>query len=152
MLEFINNNGILCSGIFSLVGVVVTAFVSLIRDNMKNRADTVQSLRNELGECKKELQKTKDDLHEARCVEHAEKNIDKTHGSIYYERFSDGGSRMICGFCWEKEHIKIPVVADMYYDDDQEHYYYDGFCHSCKTHCIENLKSEVVDLDEELPF
>ena len=108
-----------------------------------------------VAECDNEYaNKTKD------VAELIKKNIDKTHGSIYYEGFSNGGSRTICGFCWEKEHVKIPIVTELCYDEFQKQYYYSGYCNSCKAHCIENINHEMDDtnegitevVDDDLPF
>lgn len=150
MLEFINNNGVLFSGIFSIIVVLISALVSVVRDHRKSKLDTVKSLRKELDKTREELNKTKSELISARSIEEAEKSIDKTHGSIYYEKFVNGGERTICGFCWEKEHIKIPIVVDMCYEEYTKQTYYDGYCNSCKSHCIENI--EFAAEEQDLPF
>lgn len=139
MLEFINNNGILFSGIFSVIVALISAVVSLVKDNKASKLETIRSLKKELEETKKELTAVQNELAEARSLENAEKNIDKTHGHIYHEKFPDGTSRTICGFCWEKDHIKIPIVVDLCYEEYNRQSYYDGYCNSCKAHCIENV-------------
>lgn len=160
MLEFINNNGVLFSGIFSIIVALFSVLVAVIRDNKKNKLETVKTLRNDLEKAREELQKVKEELTRAKSIEELEKNIDKTHGSIYHEGFSNGDSRTICGFCWEKEHVKIPIATEFCYDEFQKQYYYSGYCNSCKVHCIENVDLEIGEtnddaievLDDELPF
>lgn len=156
MLEFINNNGVLFSGIFTIIGVLITAVITIFRENKKSRADTVKSLRKELEDTKNELEKAQAKLDDMQSVENAEKNIDKAHGSIYYEKLVNGKSRAICGFCWEKEHIKIPVVVNLQYSWNTKEPFYSGFCNSCKSDCIEKVNVEDNPDDDnlggELPF
>ena len=147
MLSFINSNGVLFSGIFAIIVALISALVTIVVENRKNRGDTIKSLKEELRLTKQELEVTKIALNDAQSVEKAEKNIDKTHGSIYYERVADNKERTICGFCWEKEHIKIPIVVDICYEEYTKQSYYDGFCNSCKSHCIDNIYN-----DDSLPF
>ncbi len=150
MLEFIDDNGVLFSGIFSIIVALISVLVSVIRDNKKSKLDTIRSLRKELDKTREELSQVKTELVSARSIEEAEKNIDKTRGSIYYEKFANGGERTICGFCWEKEHIKIPIVADMCYEEYTHQAYYSGYCNSCKAHCVENIEADTED--QNLPF
>jgi len=138
MLDFINNNGILFSGIFSVVVALISAVVTLRKDNKASKLETIRSLKKELAETKQELADVQKELAQVKSLEEAEKTIDKTHGHIYHEKFPDGTSRTICGFCWEKEHIKIPIVVDLCYEEFTKQHYYDGYCNSCKAHCIEN--------------
>ena len=156
MLKFINDNGVLFSGIFSIIVALISVLVAIIRDHRKSRLDTVRSLRKELVETHNELDNAKAELVKSKCIEESEKNIDKTHGSIYYEKFVNGGERPICGFCWEKEHIKIPIVVNVFYEEYTHQAYYDGYCNSCKTHCIENIDDVNPEptgiTDEDLPF
>ena len=158
MLEFINNNGVLFSGIFAIAGVLITAVITILIENKKSRADTVKSLRKELENTKNELEKAQAKLADMQSVENAEKNIDKAHGSIYYEKLADGKSRAICGFCWEKERIKIPIVVYADYYEYSNEAYYGGSCSSCKNNCIDNTLTSAdksqdnYDLDGELPF
>lgn len=139
MLEFINGNGVLFSGIFAIIAALISVLVTVIRDHKQSKIETINSLRKELEKAQLELKELKAEIESSNSVERAEINIDKTHGSIYYETFADGKTRTICGFCWEKEHIKIPVVAELSFDDYTKQSYYDGYCNACKSHCIENL-------------
>lgn len=156
MLEFINNNGVLFSGIFSIVGALIAAVVAVVKENKANRKDTIASLHKEVAELKSQLATTEVKLQDALSIEKAESLIDKTKGSIYYESFNNGGSRPICGFCWEKEHIKIPLNVNMYYDEYTKKQYYSGRCSSCNCYCIENIEyippGESKDTYEDLPF
>ena len=156
MLEFINNNGVLFSGIFSIVGAVIAAVVAVVKENKANRKDTIASLHKEVAELKSQLATTEGKLQDALSIEKAESLIDKTKGSIYYESFNNGGSRPICGFCWEKEHIKIPLNVNICYDEYTKEQYYSGRCSSCNCFCIENIEyippDESKDTYEDLPF
>lgn len=156
MLEFINNNGVLFSGIFSIVGALIAAVVAVVKENKANRKDTIASLHKEVAELKSQLTTTEVKLHDALSIEKAESLIDKTKGSIYYESFNNGGSRPICGFCWEKEHIKIPLNVNICYDQYTKEQYYSGRCSSCNCFCIENIENippdESKDTYEDLPF
>ena len=156
MLEFINNNGVLFSGIFSMVGALIAAVVAVVKENKANKKDTIASLRRELAELKSQLATTEVKLQDALSIEKAESLIDKTRGSIYYENFVNGGSRPICGFCWEKDHIKIPLNVDICYDEYTKERYYSGRCSSCDCYCIEKIEyihpEEPKANDEDLPF
>lgn len=156
MLEFINNNGVLFSGIFSIVGALIAAVVAVVKENKANRKDTIASLHKEVAELKSQLATTEVKLQDALSIEKAESLIDKTKGSIYYESFNNGGSRPICGFCWEKEHIKIPLNVNICYDEYTKEQYYSGRCISCNCFCIENIENippdESKDTYEDLPF
>lgn len=156
MLEFINNNGVLFSGIFSIVGALIAAVVAVVKENKANRKDTIASLHKEVAELKSQLATTEGKLQDALSIEKAESLIDKTKGSIYYESFNNGGSRPICGFCWEKEHIKIPLNVNICYDEYTKEQYYSGRCSSCNCFCIENIEyippDESKDTYEDLPF
>lgn len=153
MLEFINNNGVLFSGIFSIIVALISVIVSIIKDNKKNRTDTIRTLRKDLASAQAELAIVRAELEQSQSIEHAEESIDKTHGAIYHEKFANG-SRTICGYCWEKEHIKIPIVVDLCYEEYTRQHYYSGYCRSCKEHCIENVTLDTLRglEDNELPF
>lgn len=69
MLEFINSNGVLFSGICSIIVALISVIVSVWRDNKKNRTDTIRSLRKELDETKEELEKTNAKILELSSVE-----------------------------------------------------------------------------------
>ena len=156
MLEFINNNGVLFSGIFSIVGALIAAVVAVVKENKANRKDTIASLHKKVAELKSQLATTEVKLQDALSIEKAESLIDKTKGSIYYESFNNGGSRPICGFCWEKEHIKIPLNVNICYDEYTKEQYYSGRCSSFNCVCIENIENipldESKDTYEDLPF
>lgn len=156
MLEFINHNGVLFSGIFSIVGALIAAVVAVVKENKSNRKDTIASLHKEVAELKSQLATTEGKLQDALSIEKAESLIDKTKGSIYYESFNNGGSRPICGFCWEKEHIKIPLNVNICYDEYTKEQYYSGRCSSCNCFCAENIEyippDESKDTYEDLPF
>lgn len=137
MLDFINSNGVLFSGIFSIIVALISVLVSVMKDNKRNRADTIRSLRKELEGVKADLEKANAELLNSKSIENAEKNIDKSHGSIYYEKLADGKSRTICGFCWENKRAKMPLTMDRYYDDDSRKYVLRGYCFSCNANCYD---------------
>lgn len=154
MLEFINNNGVLFSGIFSIICVLITIMVSVVRDNKNNKIETIRSLKKELSEKTEELNKVKKELEDTVSIERAEKNIDKRKGSIYVETLPNGGKRAICGFCWENKHKKIPITVEISYGSDSKYYY--GRCNNCGNGCDENIVEEFpvflgID-DDDLPF
>jgi len=142
MLEFINSNGVLFSGIFTVIGALIPVLVSVIKGNKSNKIETIKSLRKELSEKTNELNRAKEELAKANSIKEAEKSIDKTHGAIYKETFDDGTQRDICGYCWEKEHKKIPLVVDIYDDNGQR--YFGGYCSLCKNHCTEKVDSDIL--------
>ena len=76
-----------------------------------------------------------DNLSKFKSIETAEKNIDKSHGTIYYEKFPDGKSREICGYCWEKEHIKIPIISRLEYNETLHQSEYWAKCQNCGHNC-----------------
>ena len=138
MLEFINNNGVLFSGIFAVLAALATALLNMIRDKQKIKNQRKSALEKELLDVKKELAELKD-------FKKKERMIDKSEGSIYVENLHDGKKRDICGFCWEKEHITIPVVKDLQYEEYTKQYYYSAYCNVCKNHCLSNIENNMND-------
>lgn len=110
ILDFINNNGVL----FSFLGVLVTASVSVLIDRRKEKREDFKAAKTQCENMKRELAEYKAKLDEYQSIERAETHIDKSLGSIYQEHMPDGTTRDICGYCWEKEHIKIPLVPRSY--------------------------------------
>ena len=106
MLKFINDNGVLFSGICTVLSAVISSFITYKK-----------------GEGSK-----------YKFFEKNDKKLDKSNGNVYVEKLHTGKSREICGACWEKEHIKIPLSVEKGAYDEffrQYHYY---FCCSCKNH------------------
>lgn len=130
MLDFINNNGVLFSGIFGLVTALVTAIIAILVDKRKAKNDTVKSLKKELAETKAELEKYT-------TIEKMEQNIDKSMGAIYTETMSNGNKRNICGYCWEQKHVKIPLVMEEYYSENEHRTVLCGRCASCNANCYD---------------
>lgn len=156
MLEFINNNGVLFSGIFSMIVALISVLVTVLRDNKSNKIDTIKSLRKELEIAENKICDLNTELTSLKSLEKREKNIDKSHDSIYYEALLQGGSRAICGFCWEKDHVTIPIVPELSMDEYTKQQYLYAKCSVCKASCIENLdtkiESSLEELDDNLPF
>lgn len=130
MLEFINNNGVLFSGIFGLVTALVTAIIAILVDKRKAKNDTVKSLKKELADTRAELEKYT-------SVEVQEERIDKTTGSIYVETLPNGNKRSICGYCWENHHTKMPLIMGSYYSEEERRKVTHGTCGSCKAACFD---------------
>ena len=130
MLEFINNNGVLFSGIFGLVTALLTAIIAIIIDKRKAKNDTEKSLKKELVEIRAELEKYT-------SVERQEERIDKTTGAIYVETLPNGNKRNICGYCWEAKRTKMPLNMDSYYSEDERKMVIRGICGSCRTTCYD---------------
>ena len=130
MLEFINNNGVLFSGVFGLVTALATAIIAIIVDKRKAKNDTVNSLKKELAETKAELEKYT-------LIERQEELIDKSTGAIYVETLPNGSKRNICGYCWESKRSKMPLTMASYYDDDDGKLVVRGICGSCNARCYD---------------
>lgn len=169
MLEFINNNGVFFSGIFSIITAIIAATVAIIIDNRKSKYDTIRALKEDNRDLRLENKRIKEKLENAKKEikqfvnkENSEIDIIKNHGSIYTEKLPNGNTREICGYCWEREHIKIPINVNIMYDEYTKQYYYDGYCYNCKIHCTENINpepekssnefEEIILDDEDLPF
>lgn len=130
MLEFINNNGVLFSGVFGLVTALITAIVAIIVDKRKAKNDTVQHLKQELIDLKAELEKYT-------SIEKQEQNIDKSTGAIYVETLPSGSKRNICGYCWESNRTKMPLNMSNYCDEDEGKMIIRGICGACKARCYD---------------
>lgn len=113
MLKFINENGVLFSGLFGIIGVLLSALFSTYNDKKKKRNNTIKEL-------KERLEKAENDLKKYTIIENQEKNIDKTRGAIYVETLSNGSKREICAYCWEKSRIKIPLVSKSFYNENMK--------------------------------
>ena len=137
MLEFVNNNGTLCTIIGSVITALISAIVAIVINNKKNKLDTIANLRQENNNLKQELEKCKEDLNNYRSIETAEKNIDKTSGAIYVETLPNGNQRNICGYCWENNHTKMPLMMGSYYDEEERKMVTYGNCGHCKAHCYD---------------
>ena len=77
MLEFINNNPVLSTGVFSILSALITAIVALIIDNRKSKMDSIRILKNEVAAAKKELSEVQEKLAQYKSIERLEENIDK---------------------------------------------------------------------------
>lgn len=161
MLQFINNNAVLATGIFSILSALITAVVALTIDKRKNKLDSVRILTDELIQTRKQLDDAQKELACYVSIEQQEKNIDKRTGAIYSQIMPDGHRRDICGYCWETKHITIPLAVEI--EEDYKHLrYYSGHCSLCGSNCIENIEDDIPyinnhtyqieDCDEQLPF
>ena len=150
MLEFINNNPVLSTGVFSLLSALITAIVALIIDNRKSKMDSIRILKNEVAAAKKELSEVQEKLAQYKSIERLEENIDKGTGTLYQEIMSDGHRRYICGYCWETKHLKIPVITHLDENEYTHQQFYAGQCGSCNERCFEEI--EPYFLEDDLPF
>ena len=110
VLAFINKNGILSS----LVSSIFSFWGSLYIERRKEKREDIKAAKTQYENLKRELAECKAKLEEYQSIEKAEDRIDKSLGTIYQEHMPDGSTRNICGYCWEKEHIKIPLIPRTY--------------------------------------
>lgn len=136
MLDFIKNNPVLASGIFSIfsavVSSVITALVTVRVENKKAKHSKIAKLENDIEKKEAELNTVKEQLAKYTSVEEAEKSIDKTYGAVYIERLPNDYTRCICGYCWESKHIKSPIPTHR-----DPALGLTGFCENCKSKCNE---------------
>lgn len=126
VLDFINANGILFGGIFSIITALITAFATHVIEGKREKKETIKNLQNEVAKLKSDIKRFEDQ-------EAADKAIDKSDGSLYVESMPNGSSRVICGFCWEEKSIRSPLVPTWYYGDHEEHQV--CTCSMCKRYC-----------------
>lgn len=130
MLHFINENGVLFSGIFGIIGILLSALISVYTDKKKRKNDTIKEL-------EERLEKTENDLKKYTLIENQEKNIDKTRGTIYVETLPDGSKREICAYCWEKSRIKIPLISKSCYSEMTNMTRWIYYCGNCKEEFLD---------------
>lgn len=135
MFEFIDNNGVLFSGIFGIISALIAAMTTLIVEHSKNKNQTIKSL-------KQELQETNEKLAKYTSIEQMEEHIEKSDGSIYSEILLNGSKRSICGYCWEKNYIKSPLHTFISYNTIDKHPQLIGHCYICNADCYEDLTNE----------
>ena len=144
MLKFINENPTLATCASAIISALITAVFALIIQNQKNKADSVKTLKAERKELMQEVETLKSELSKCKKLMDKESHIDKSKGSIYYEKLEGGNQRPICGYCWEKDHATIPILTELCIDEDGVKKYYLGRCSVCDKKCIED--------NVELPF
>ena len=158
LLEVINSNGVIVGAFATIIGAAITAIVTLIIESKKDKRDTIKGLNEKLNGMESELHECRKTIERYENLEHDEENIDKSVGSIYVESLKNGKKRNICGYCWEKDRVKIPLSVDISFEEYTKNYYYEGICGSCKARCIENLEpiipgdNESKIKDEDIPF
>ena len=153
MLEFINNNPILTSGLFGLITAIVsaliTALVTLKIEKKKSEQSKEAKLEEKINDLTLKLNSTNEQLSKYTNIENLEKNIEKGKGAIYTERFENGSKRHICGYCWEREHLKIPINVHLRCSEYTYEQWLSGTCHNCHVDCIESLEPNIDDSEEE---
>ena len=125
------------------------------KENKKERAQIVKELRSENLALQEELRTY-------RSIEEIEKGIDKSNGTIYFETLPGNKKRAICSYCWEKDHIKIPIIPRLEFDEDTRTNYYSAFCQNCKAYCtfydehkeceVETEHDNTFEFTDNLPF
>ena len=130
MLQFINDNGVLFSGVFAVVTALITAITSMIVNNRRSKQENMRKLQEQLEEERKKLNKYIG-------IEEQEKFIEKKTGSIYVEILPDGSKRNICGYCWERERVKMPLIMGKYYSEEERRVVEHGSCGNCKATCYD---------------
>lgn len=142
MLKFVNENGILFSGFISIITALIAALATHIIEKKREKKETIKTLQSEIAKLNSELQHYEDKAA-------ADKAIDKSDGSLYVETLPQGKTRTICGFCWEENNTKTPIVPEMYYGNNER--YKSCSCPICKRYCRGNNIFLPVKGDE-LPF
>lgn len=135
MLEFINNNEVLFSGLFGLLCALIAAAVTVIANFQKSKRESLKSLRAELATAKKEISELQEKLHQYQNIETLEEKIDKTDGEIYKEYLSNGDTREICACCWESKHIRVPLLPKEVEEEDTHERYRRAWCQVCGACC-----------------
>lgn len=136
MIDFINQHEVLAASVLSCIIAVFSSVATIAIENKKRKVDELKMVKCELKDVKEKFSQCQEKLNEITSIEYMEKNIDKGTGSIYSEKLDNGGRRNICGFCWEEEHLKIPIIVDLCGDDDN---LFHGHCEHCKKECYEKL-------------
>lgn len=132
--------------IVALLGT--TGWLGFIVNKLGSRKESRQQTIKQLREQNEQLTKK---LAQFENIQASEKTIDKSKGTIYLELLVNGKSRPICGYCWENEHKKLPVVPRIEQDEWWAH------CSNCGKYCT-YYNEEIVpsakedDDDGELPF
>ncbi len=149
MLDFINNNAVLCTRIVGGFSAVLAALVTLIVNRNTERSKEIRSLKDDLKEARTELHEAQTRLNEYeaelkvyKSIERVEQNIDKRHGSVYKEKMPDGSVRDICAYCWETDHKTIPINTE-YVTGEAGPNYYGGRCMVCKKYCEEEAQTDL---------
>ena len=137
MLEFINNNGTLCTIIGSIITALISAMVAMVINYRKNKVDTIYNLRKEIVTMENKLAEYEAIINKYKSIEFAEKTIDKSNGAIYIEKLANEKTRFICGYCWESSRTKMPLTMDSYYDEEERKLVRYGTCGSCKARCYD---------------
>jgi len=149
MLEFINTNGVLFSGVFTIITALITSFATYYVEKKREKKETIKSLQNE-------VEKLKSNLKHLEDKEAADKAIDKSNGSLYVETLPNDKKRVICGFCWEENNFKTPLVPEWFYSKREQ--YEECKCPMCERYCrginiFEEAQATFPDVDDEdLPF
>ena len=143
MWEWINDNlSVLVTLLLAVFGTGgwLGFFFNVLREKKKAEQQAIKELKAE----NKELQEA---LDRYKKLELSEERIDKSQGTIYMEKLDSGNSRAICGYCWEKDHIRIPVIPEMEYSDTTGRYEEWACCQNCSKYVTFYSDNEGVTAD-----
>ena len=143
MLEWLKSNAVTILVSILGAGGWLGFILNRCHENRKDQKQILKELNNEVEALGEELKRYK-------LLETNEESIDKSRGTIYVESLRNGGKREICGYCWEKDHIKIPVISSLEYDERTGGEEYWASCQNCKKSCT--YFTDVNSGDGELPF
>ncbi len=144
MIEGLDVNTVIVS-LFS-TGGWLGFILKLYSDNRKEKKDIIIELKEE-NELLNSL------VNQYKNIREKEIKIDKSFGSIYIEHLVGSQKREICGFCWEKHNLTIPVVSMIEYDYDHNMTYNSARCSNCENLCIESfINNYEEESDENVPF
>lgn len=130
MWEWINDN--LSVSVTLLLAVFGTGgWLGFFFNGRREKKKAEQQAFKELKAENKELQEA---LERYKKLELSEERIDKSQGTIYMEKLDSGNSRAICGYCWEREHVKIPVIPKLEYSSDTGRYEEWAQCQNCSKY------------------
>lgn len=127
MQEWINDN----LSILVTLGLAVFGAGGWLGFSLNRHCERKKDRQQSMKELSTENKKLQEALERYKMLELSEEKIDKSKGTIYMEKLDSGNSRAICGFCWEREHIKIPVITEKIYCESTHQYEEGAYCQNC---------------------
>ena len=128
MIEWIKDNAAAIFVAFFGASGWLGFILNRLQEKKKDKMQIIQELRAEIKNLRSKLAKYEQ-------AELLEKAIDKSQGTIYYEELDSSKKRTICGYCWEKSHLKIPVIPHLEYDEKTRLNEYWVRCPNCGNLC-----------------
>lgn len=127
MQEWINNN----LSILVTLGLAVFGAGGWLGFSLNRHYERKKDRQQSMKELSAENKKLQEALERYKMLELSEEKIDKSRGTIYMEKLDSGNSRAICGFCWEREHIKIPVIPEPGFSNSNGQSKEWAYCQNC---------------------